>query len=837
MFAFRSEPKRLLKAFLVEHKKDDWIWDWKPDQSVAAQAVLDASPEIQRDFLLESYRRADPEKRLPRDWMLEALQGRILSRNLPFRDEDLVFLARELVGGKGYRRYDKNVVGALERQAKKKPLPKGARDLLKEALARPNFDDAETRQVVLRIQNLVGASALDHGLERGEAWTDVALDDLEAMPAASREAWTRLLLHGQSAKGARPSKRWTKQAQEQLDAVGAVTFRTSLERWLPLVAQPRSTPRPLPYVDQEGPDWHLSAASVGSLRGLVWCCAVAPDPALIRLLTPLALTCYKKIPGVGPREVSLGNACVNTLGGIPGLDALGQLAILQVKVRFGTAQRMIGKALDAAAERENLPREQIAEMVVPTYDLEDVGHFEQTIGAHVAEIVVEGSQAVSLRFRREDGKTLKSVPAAVKQDFPDELADLRTKVKDLKQILPAQRDRLDRLYLEPRTWPYATWAERYHEHPVVGVVARRLIWRFTTSAGVVDAIWTSSGWMGSDGEAATFEEDGATVELWHPIDQPADVVMAWRAALRSQEIRQPFKQAHREVYLLTDAERTTGIYSNRFAAHILKQHQFHALCGARGWKNALRLAVDDECPPATRELPEWNLRAEFWVEGVGEEYGVDTNDAGTFHYVSTDQTRFYRIGAAENTAHAWGGSYTSRAMGPGDEGINEPLPLDEIPPLVLSEILRDCDLFVGVASVANDPNWADGGREGRYRTYWENQSFGELGATARTRKSTLEELVPRLKIGPRCRFEDRFLVVKGELREYKIHLGSGNILMAPNDQYLCIVPSQGAARKATGKVYLPFEGDNVLSIILSKALLLADDTKIEDKTIRSQIGA
>ena len=33
---------------------------------------------------------------------------------------------------------------------------------------------------------------------------------------------------------------------------------------------------------------------------------------------------------------------------------------------------------------------------------------------------------------------------------------------------------------------------------------------------------------------------------------------------------------------------------------------------------------------------------------------------------------------------------------------------------------------------------------------------------------------------------------KGDLRTYKIHLGSGNILMSPNDQYLCIVPGRGS---------------------------------------------
>jgi hypothetical protein len=57
--------------------------------------------------------------------------------------------------------------------------------------------------------------------------------------------------------------------------------------------------------------------------------------------------------------------------------------------------------------------------------------------------------------------------------------------------------------------------------------------------------------------------------------------------------------------------------------------------------------------------------------------------------------------------------------------------------------------------------------------------------------------------------------------------------MSPNDQYLCIVAKQSGA--AGDKVFLPFEGDNMLSVILSKALLLAEDTKITDPTIVSQI--
>src|SRR5688500_3139761 len=153
----------------------------------------------------------------------------------------------------------------------------------------------------------------------------------------------------------------------------------------------------------------------------------------------------------------------------------------------------------------------------------------------------------------------------------------------------------------------------------------------------------------------------------------------------------------------------------------------------------------------------------------------------------------------------------------------EPVPLENVPPLVLSEILRDVDLFVGVASVGNDPTWGDRGPETRYHNYWHDFSVGTLSVTAQTRRQILEGLIPRLKIAERCQVSERFLVVRGDLRTYKIHLGSGNILMEPNDQYLCIVPGQSKAGTAgeAGKVFLPFEGDQTLAIILSKAFLLA----------------
>jgi hypothetical protein len=216
------------------------------------------------------------------------------------------------------------------------------------------------------------------------------------------------------------------------------------------------------------------------------------------------------------------------------------------------------------------------------------------------------------------------------------------------------------------------------------------------------------------------------------------------------------------------------------------------------------------------------------VEGIGDNYGTDTNETGTYLRVATDQVRFYREDAPVNYAHAGGGGYGTY----GRQAPVEPLPLEEVPPLAFSEVMRDVDLFVGVASVGNDPAWSDGGPEGRFRDYWQDYAFGDLTATAKTRAEVLARLLPRLKIAARCRLDGKFLIVRGEVRTYKIHLGSGNILMEPNDQYLCIVP--GRAEEAND-LFLPFEGDRMLAIILSKAFLLAADTSIQDPTILSQI--
>lgn len=675
-------------------------------------------------------------------------------------------------------------------------------------------------------------------IEPGEAWSDAALADLQKMKSKESQAWNDLLNHCRAGGRGKITERWRKQAESLIEVVGFGSFKEHALRWFPLVDKPRTeTLESSTRWNEEDFDWiqyvgsihgfeHLIIPShVEMLRGLAWCAGLREDADLARALARLAISAYRKIRYKGPRLISLGNACVTALGMMPGLPPIGQLAILKVKVKFGTAQKEIEKAFNAAAAREKLPREEIEELAVPSYGLREVGQLRESFGEYQAELIVDGSSA-ALHWLKQD-KPIKSIPAAAKKEHAAEIKELQTAVKDINSMLPAQRERIDTLFLSQKTWPLSVWRERYLDHPLIGTITRRLIWSLVAKGRTVEGVWHDGDLLGINGKPLNLKGD-ASVSLWHPIGQAMEKVLAWRDWLERREVIQPFKQAHREIYLLTDAERGTRTYSNRFAAHVLRQHQFHALCAARGWKNRLRMMVDDSYPPAHRLLPTWGLRTEFWIEGAGDRYGRDTNESGAFLHLTTDQVRFYAIDAPQLHAHAGGGGY-----GRWGRQRDEPLPLETIPPLVFSEILRDVDLFVGVASVGNDPNWSDGGPGGRYRDYWHSYSFGELSATAQTRRALLERLLPRLKIAERCSLSDRFLNVRGDLRGYKIHLGSGNILMTPNDQYLCIVPKQATTDHE--RLFLPFEGDGVLSVILSKAFLLAEDTKITDSTITSQI--
>jgi hypothetical protein len=830
----RANVLALIEALARENAANYQTYNYKLKNTPTGKAILALKPGEARLFVLEALRWLAPYtgrfyiNRGPdcvRRGVLETLR-----RRLPFREDDLLaVLDWHIAQPNKPERALASLVKPLEEYLSEQPPSEALRQRVTTlaGLAGANYPTADDLRLQARLSELIPTHEAALPLQGGEPWAEAAQREVRASPEPQLSGWLAVFRLCGQASGSAPSARWQSAAAQAVEDLGFEVFKAGLLGWFPLVDQPRTA---APPGGRAVDPYFISPANADVLRGLVWMCARFDDLALARALAALAVSAYRKLPGVGPRSTRLGNACVWALGQMPGQDALGPLAVLKLRVKFLPAQKAIDAALETAAFRLGLPLEELEELTVPTYGLEEVGRRIETFGDATAELTISAGK-VALGWRLASGKRPASAPKAVKDQYGEALKALTQAKKDIEKMLPAQSARIENLFLEEKRWKLPTWRERYLDHPLVGTLARRLIWKFTQGDRAASGIWWDGQIVDRGGRPLDWLDAQTTVELWHPISAATETVLAWRAWLEQREVRQPFKQAHREVYLLTDAERETRFYSNRFAAHIVKQHQFHALCGQRGWKNRLRLMVDDVVPPPTRLLTASGLRAEFWVDSIGEHYAVDTTGMGSYLYLATDQVRFYPISAPENATHAMGGGYVSwRGERP------NPVALEDVPALVFSEIMRDVDLFTGVASVGNDPAWLDGGRSQRETDYWSGFSFGALSETAQTRKQALEKLIPRLKIAPRCSFIERFLVVRGDLRTYKIHLGSGNILMEPNDQYLCIVPARGgAAGASTEKLFLPFEGDNTLAVILSKAFLLAEDAKISDSVIVKQI--
>jgi hypothetical protein len=532
---------------------------------------------------------------------------------------------------------------------------------------------------------------------------------------------------------------------------------------------------------------------------------------LLPLLRKLALKAVDAQSG-GSRSIRLMNHCVQAIAdaGLP--SSLTELLHAERGTRHGSLRYEVRKALESVAAAQGMGPDELLERGVEDHGLGAGGTRAVSLGEGWLAVLAASGRSAEISYLGPDGKPRKALPKDVKAAAADVLSALQKDMKAVRATVANERARIDGLLAAGRTWDLALWRELYLDHPVTGRATRALIWTFRLGDRGVTGIPLDRpagdlAVLAADGSQAIVP-GGATVALWHPVQASADEVRAWRQLLLNREIIQPVKQAFREVYLLTPAEEATRDYSNRFAGHVFGQVQARALMKGRGWSAApLAWGYGMEPGVARREfrVPGAALRASFFFD-----HASDETSGELYAYVASDQVRFF------------------------DAATGDGVPLAEVPALVFTEAMRDVDLVIGVTSIGNDPEWLDRG-EGRRlgEVYWREWGFGVLSASAQIRREVLQQLVPKLAIADRCTLEPRFLVVRGDLRTYKIHLGSGNILMAPNDQYLCIVPARGVQ---PGTAFLPFDDDRVLSLILSKAFLLAADAKIADPAITSQIG-
>ncbi|MQY07633.1 DUF4132 domain-containing protein [Actinomadura macrotermitis] len=594
-----------------------------------------------------------------------------------------------------------------------------------------------------------------------------------------------LLWHLKSLTSPRPSQRWRARCADLIEETGAAEALTEVVRRL-AEDEPRSSVTDgvdKPWYGDHEYTYLVHDADSDVARGAIWAAALGTAP--VELLH--ALVVRAGTPPYVYTDPKLASAAANALGAIDDPAALAALTRLAGTLRHRGVRKQVDTAIRAASERQGITPRQLAERSVPTHGLAADGTLTRQVDGHQATLAIADAHTVRLTYTSAEGRTTRTPPAAIKDSAG--VRELKALAKQVRGTLSAARARIEAVLSTAHTWTYDEWRRHYLEHPVVGAVARALIWEI-------------------DGEAVlpALKEvpPGAEVRLWHPIRATTDEVRAWRTIVTVHEVRQPFKQAFREIYLLTPAEEATRVYSNRFAAHIVRYPQLYALIKGRDWQTNHLGSYDGGHDGTARGVfGDGQWRACLHHEAA-EQDERDWRPA----YAVTDQVRFER-------AH---GNRWAEA------------PLADVPAEVFSEAMRDIDLFIAVTSIATDPDWIDRG-ERRHHDYWRTASFGPLTPSAESRRDVLARLLPRTRIADRCTLDGRFLVVRGDLRTYRIHLGSANILMEPDDTYLCIVEAPG---RKPGKVFLPFE-DERLSLILSKAFLLAADTTITDETILTQL--
>lgn len=521
------------------------------------------------------------------------------------------------------------------------------------------------------------------------------------------------------------------------------------------------------------------AARVALLRDEPWL------PELLDRLLPriaLAPTAARTLP-----SQALLYELVRAGQEFPTPELVNAIRTVRTAVRHAGVPKQLDKMLKkleaALAERAEVA------LRLPTSGFDADGVLRRQAGDYTAVVTVTGTAELTWH---KDGRALRGVPAPARRDHGGLVKELRDLVKRVDVRLSTLARALEGGFTVETVHPYGWWRAELAGHPLARSVVRRLIWEIEVAPGEWRAVLPEAGDL-------PVAPDDASVRLWHPIRSEPGAVRAWRDLLTERRIRQPFKQAFREIYLLTPAEEETRVYSNRFAAHLVHYRRMFALFRSRGWSSDLLGPWDggsEDEAVRTMAAGQWQVRF----------FHSLADHAGDHELAATDQVRF-----ARHTDGAW-----------------REAPLADVPVLVFSEAMRDVDLFVGVTSIAADPDWSDRGPE---RAYWERASFAELTENAEARRDALERILPRLKIADRCSLDGRFLVVRGDLCTYRIHIGSSNILMEPDNAYLCIVPSRP---RGGDTVFLPFEDDR-LSLILSKAFLLAADTKITDESIRRQI--
>lgn len=495
------------------------------------------------------------------------------------------------------------------------------------------------------------------------------------------------------------------------------------------------------------------------------------------------------VGGGNRKQIERGLAALGQIN----LKALGLLPLErgedEVVARYRTLRQATRDCKKFGPERQTNTRAAVAAglaNLAQTAGFDDVSCMEWVMEANISEGAAPraqfGEYEVTIEMpdleprisvRRAD-RVLATVPPAVRK--AKEYALLRETVAEVKAQVVRFRRTLEDMMVEGKPFAAGDLAQA-GRLPALQKQLGRLILRLP---GGTCGLLTDGVLVGAGGKPLTLV-DG--VQVAHPVQLIRDGSLGvWQNFIVARRIVQPFKQVFREVYSVTEAERSSESTA-RFAGHGLDGRVLRRLLQSRGWE-----VEQGDCPLPFRRYRSAGLRAWF-----------DFPEAR--HFIGDDEP-----------LESGGLSFSAEASRQGWQGPKR-VSLDRVPPVLVSEAFRDADLMVSVARVGDDTFSAE---------------------TYASRGDTVVALAGQLGV-ENVERDGRFVRVRGNLARYRVHLGSGTVLVEPANA-VCILPAP--KRKKSDAILLPFaEEDERLAEVVSKVVLLAADDTIKDGGILAQIKA
>ncbi|NEW04616.1 DUF4132 domain-containing protein [Paenibacillus sp. SYP-B3998] len=367
------------------------------------------------------------------------------------------------------------------------------------------------------------------------------------------------------------------------------------------------------------------------------------------------------------------------------------------------------------------------------------------------------------------GKELKAIPAKYKKDeYVDALKEMKS---ELTEQYRRARKELERSMESGNTFTLQE-LKGLSGNPVITPLLRTLVFKSGEILGYFDA---ASGGLIDPAGTLMLIGDSEELLIAHPLHlYESGDWSQYQKDLFDRQLRQPFKQVFRELYVPNADERAQGTISRRYAGHQVQPRKTVSLLKGRQWTVS-------------------------YEEGLQKVYYAENLIANLYAMADWFSPSEIEAPTLETVQFLDRNTYKS-------------VTLDKVPPILFSEVMRDIDLVVSVAHVGGvDPE-------------------ASL-TTIEMRRVIVKESLRLLKID-NVRLDGNYARIEGALGEYGVHLGSGMVYRQATGA-MHIIPVHSQHR---GRIFLPFiDEDPKTAEILSKIVMLAEDKKIKDPQILMQL--